>query len=115
MTPQQAIAKLDRAIAKNGQTVTLRRGTAVAPVATATVKAHVRGYDPDELVGGITQKDSKAILSPNGLENWPGGMLVGGGSDADWIRIDGRWRTILAAIPVKMNDVLVRIELQVKG
>jgi len=111
MTPQQAIAKLDRAITKYGQTVALRRGTTSAPVATASVKAHVRGYDPEELVGGITQKDSKVILSPSGLRNWPGGMLAEG----DWITIDGRVRSIVAAVPVTMNDVLVRIELQVKG
>lgn len=111
MTPQQAIAKLDRAIAKNGQTVTLRRGTTTAPVAIVTVKAHVRGYDPEELIGGITQKDSRVVLSPSVLKAWPGGMLTEG----DWITIDGRVRSIVAAVPVKMNDVLVRIELQVKG
>lgn len=111
MTPQQAIAKLDRAIARYGQTVTLRRGTAAAPSAAATLKAHVRGYDPEELVGSITQKDSKVILSPSGLKNWPGGML----QENDWALIDGRWRTIMAAVPVKMADTLVRIELQVKG
>jgi hypothetical protein len=111
MTPQQAIAKLDRAIAKNGQTVSLRRGTSSAPTATATLKAHVRGYDPDELVGGITQKDSKVILSPSSLKAWPGGML----QENDWITIDGRVRSIVAAVPLKMNDVLVRIELQVRG
>lgn len=111
MTPQHAIAMLDRSLAKNGQTVVLRRGTAAAPVAQATVKAHVRGYDPDELVSGITQKDSKVILSPTGLEGWPEGML----KEKDWIQIDGRWRTIVAAVPVRMADILVRIELQVEG
>ena len=111
MTPQQAIAQLDRAIAKYGQTVALRRGTTSAPVATAIVKAHVRGYDPEELIGGITQKDSKVILSPSSLKAWPGGML----QEGDWITIDGRVRSIVAAVPAKMNDVLVRIELQVRG
>ena len=111
MQPRNAIAALDRSIARNGQTVTLRRGTATAPTAQATVKAHVRGYDPEELVGGITQKDSKVILSPTGLKNWPGGML----KEGDWAQIDGHWRSIMAAVPVKMADILVRIELQVKG
>lgn len=113
MTPQQAIAKLDRAIAKNGQTVTLRRGTATAPAATATVKAHVRGFKPDELIGGIDQNDSKVVLSPSGLAGWPGGAPKKG----DWITTDpaGSTRTIVAAEPIKMNDMLVRIELQVKG
>lgn len=111
MTPQQAIAKLDRAIASNGQTVTIRRGTATAPTAQVTVKAHVRGYKSDELVGGISQTDSFVILSPTGFEAWPGGWP----KKDDWAIIDGRPRTILAAGPIKMNDVLVRIELQVKG
>ncbi len=111
MTPQQAIAKLDRAVAKFGQTVTLRRGKDTAPLAIATVKAHVRGFKPDELIGGIDQNDSKVILSPSGLTNWPGGAPIKG----DWVTIDGRVRSIVAAEPIKMNDVLVRIELQVKG
>jgi hypothetical protein len=111
VTPQQAIAKLDRAIARYGQTVTLRRGTATAPTATATVKAHVRGFKPDELIGGIDQNDSKVILSPSGLTGWPGDAPIKG----DWITIGERVRSIVAAEPVKMNDVLVRIELQVKG
>jgi hypothetical protein len=107
-----AIADLDEEIADNGQTVTLRRGTAAAPVATATVKAHVRGFKPDELIGGIDQNDSKVILSPSGLAGWPGGAPIKG----DWITIGtGSPRSIVAAEPVKMNDVLVRIELQVKG
>ena len=111
MTPQQAIAKLDRAIAKYGQTVQLRRGTTTAPVATASVKAHVRGYKPDELVSGIMQNDSLVILSPTGLENWPGGVP----KKDDWATIDDRPRTIMAVGVFKMRDQVVRIELQVKG
>ena len=111
MTPQQAIAQLDRAIAQYGQTVTLRRGTATAPPVTATVKAHVRGFKPDEPIGGIDQYDSLVILSPSGLSGWPGGAP----KKDDWITIDGRVRSIVAAEAVKMNDVLVRVELQVKG
>lgn len=111
MTPKQAIAQLDRAIARNGQTVILRRGKDTAPVAQATVKAHVRGFKPDELIGGIDQNDSKVILSPSGLGSWPGAAPI----KNDWIIINGVTRSIVAAEQVKMNDVLVRIELQVKG
>lgn len=111
MTPSQAINALDRAIAKYGQTVQLRRGTTTALVATATVKAHVRGYKPDELVGGISQNDSLVILSPTGLKDWPGGTP----KKDDWITIDGRLRSILAVGVFKMADQVVRIEMQVKG
>jgi hypothetical protein len=71
----------------------------------------VRGFKPDELIGGISQNDSKVILSPTGLAGWPGGAP----KKDDWITIDGRVRSVMAAEPIKMNDVLVRIELQVKG
>lgn len=111
MTPQQAIAALDRSIAKYGQTVQLRRGTTTAPVATASVKAHVRGYKPDELVSGIMQNDSLVILSPTGLEEWPGGTP----KKDDFVTIDGRLRSILAVGLFKMRDQVVRIEMQVKG
>lgn len=113
MTPQQAIAQLDRQLARNGQTVTLRRGSAETPEATATVKAFVRGYKAEELVGDIDQTDSKVILSPTGLvaQGWPGGVPVKG----DWITIDGEVRTVEAVGTVKLIDVVVRIELQVLG
>jgi len=112
MTPRQAIASLDHGIRKNGQTVILRRGTTSAPTAMATVKAHVRGYKPDELVGGIIQGDSQVILSPRLLAaaGWPGDIRRG-----DWLTFDGKVRSVEVVMPRRMDDVLVRIELQVRG
>jgi hypothetical protein len=103
-TPAEAIAELDAALVKTGQTVTMRRG--VAPViVTATVKAFVRGYKPEELVGTITQRSRKVILSATFRTPL----------EQQQVSIDGQPFTIKAVDPIKMADVLVRIELQVEG
>jgi hypothetical protein len=107
-TPAEAIAELDAALVKTGQTVTLRRGVAPA-VVTATVKAFVRGYKPEEIVGTITQRSRKVILSPTGLTAFRTPL------ENQQIAIDSQPFTIKAVDPIKMADVLVRIVLQVEG
>jgi len=108
LTPAAAIQELDAALREAGQIVTLRRGPKADPVATVTVMAHVRGFRPDELIGGINQNDSKVILSPTGL----GDFIP---KEDDWIEIDGSFRSVLAVGLVRMADTLVRIEMTVKG
>lgn len=104
MTPSQAIAALDRQLARHGQTVILRTS---AGVVTSTVRAMMRGYQPDELVGGIVQGDSKVILSPTGLNVLP--VLN------SKVVHDGRVRNVQAVESVKLDDVLVRVNVQVRG
>lgn len=112
-TPTGAITRLDAALLRRGQTITLRRGRSEAPTATITLKGFVTGFKADEIVpgSGISQNDDKVIISPSSLGGWPGAAP---GKD-DWCEINGRFRTVTIGRLIKMNDVLVRIELQVKG
>lgn len=114
MTPAAAIASLDRQLAAHGQDVVLRRYTGVGSARAstdATVRAIVRDYRPDELVGGITQGDTQVVLSPTDV-------LAGGGpmpQKGDQIVVDGKPRTIAAAPPVRVGNTVARFNVQVKG
>lgn len=112
MTPASCIAALDRALAANGEDIVLRRMTHVGTISTPSdrpgIRAHVRGYRPDELVGNIAQGDRQVILSPSGL----GGDLP---KQGDSVVLDGRGCRIEAAAMIRVGGVVVRIELQVKG
>ena len=112
MIPAACIAALDRALAANGEDIVLRRMTHVGTISTPSdrpgIRAHVRGYRPDELVGNIAQGDRRVILSPTGL----GGDLPKRG---DFVLIAGRSCKIEAAPEIRVGGVVVRIELQVRG
>lgn len=115
MSPEQAIAALDRQIAEHGQDVTLRRAVQNEDAIERDARAFVRGYRPDELVGGIQQGDTQVTISPTSLPQ------EFADTDADRLRrndrivIDGRRRNIEFANPVRMNGVLVRINCLVRG
>jgi hypothetical protein len=54
MTPGEAKQMYRAQVHTHGETVTLRRvNTAPAPATEVTLPANVRGYRPEELVGGI--------------------------------------------------------------
>ncbi|WP_038539552.1 hypothetical protein [Neorhizobium galegae] len=99
---------LDRQLADHGQTVKLRKGnTAAGEVA---VKAFVRGITADEIVGTITQSDKKVTVSPTDLAIF--GMPAAGGS----VVVDDKPRAIVGSPEIlKMDDVIVRINVVVKG
>lgn len=103
------VARLDRALARSGELVVLRRRSGGSAV---TCRAVVTGFEPEELVGGIAQTASKVIISPTEIAaaGWPDPPDRG-----DSIIIDGRHRHIEAAHPRRIGDELVRIELQVFG
>lgn len=115
MTPETAIDQLDRQIAAHGEEITLRRVLPNAAALEASMRGVVRGYRPEQITDGITLGASQVILSPTALmgtpfeaeENWP--------RKNDRIIIDGRVRNIEAPNPIKINDVLVRFNLQVAG
>lgn len=134
MTPAQAIAMLDRQLEKHGQRITLQRLTSAAGGASipfdVTVRAFVRNYKPDELVGGIVQSDSKVTISPTEIEEkgWPGPSVYTVAPNTtlseqdrrvprkgDNARINGRLRNIEASMPIYLDDELVRIDMHVKG
>jgi hypothetical protein len=113
MTPADAIAMLDRSLSRNGQDITLRRVVPNASNIDVTVRAFVRGYQPEEIVGGVQYGDSLVILSPSSLLNtaWPDPLV----KRLDKVVVDGRLRTVENAWPVNVNGEIVRINLQVRG
>lgn len=114
MTPAQTIAALNRQLAAHGTPVVLRRyqpGTDT-PV-DLLLRAFVRGFGPDQLVGGVKATDSKFILSPSGLVSptWPG--AAGGDpfpTAGDFLVVNGAERKIEAALPVMMAGEAVRFD-----
>jgi hypothetical protein len=129
MTPETAIAMLRRRIAAHGQDIRLRRVTqgpsGAQIIYSVECRAFVRGYHPDELVGGIIQGDSKVTLSATEIEaqGWPGpnSSTTPTNQDrriprkGDDVVIEGKVRNIENAIPFYLNGQLVRIELNVRG
>jgi hypothetical protein len=114
MSPEAAIAALDRALAATGEDIVLRRTTGTKPAIPLDVgvRASVRGYRPEELVGGIIQGDSLVIVSPTEMKQrrwcWPPRAN-------DKAVIDEKVRNVVAVNGIKMKGVLVRIELTVRG
>lgn len=122
--PAEAIAALDEALADVGQLITLRRTTGTQQIPfDVQVKAMVRGYSPEELIGGITQQDSMVILSPTDIDakGWPGPATAPTNEDRrvprknDKAIINGKLRNVEAGVGIYMADVLVRIEMRVLG
>ena len=123
------VASLDEALAYAGEDIILRRivGTGNATVVVdVTVRASVRAFRPDELVGTIVQSDSQVIISPTQIiaAQWPGGQPVSGAIHqadprvpkiGDKAIIQGRIRNITFVKPILVAGELVRIELTVAG
>jgi hypothetical protein len=112
MTPARAIAMLDAQIAKNGQTVLLRKGNAANGDADKPVRAFVRGYQPEELSGGIQQGDSTMIVSPTALA---ASGFAGPLRRLDRVTVAGKIQIIQVANPVMIGDQVVRWEFWLRG
>lgn len=106
----EVIADLDAELAETGQTVTLRRVVPNAPAVEKPFRAFVRGYRPDEIVGGIQQGDSLVIMSPTGLPAEFSDLKRG-----DRVIINGRTRNIGYVDPVYIGGTLTRINALVTG
>lgn len=121
------IADLDDALADYGTDVVLRRVSGTAPNQTntdVTVRAAVRSYQPNELVGGINQTDSLVIISPTQIAaaGWPAGESASTTvadptlpRRLDKMIIAGRARNIEVVDPIYLGGELVRIEIRVIG
>jgi len=107
-TPAGMIARLEDALDRRGQSVTLSK-IGDSPATSGMIKAHVRAVKEDEIVGPVQQTWSKVILSPTGL-----GVFLPL-RKGDKCTIDGRPRQIEFYQPIKSADTLVRIELMVAG
>lgn len=123
--PESLIFDLDESLGEVGESVTLRRtfGTELMPI-DVVCRTVLRGYQPQELVGEITQQDQNFILSPTEINNarWPGYFSTQSiGVDARIPRkndviISTRGNlSVQAAAGIYINNVLVRIEGRVRG
>lgn len=108
MNPEQAISALDAQIAAHGQTVTLRTKHDASGQSLGC-KAFVRGFKPAELVGGLQQGDTLVVLSPNDVVGWADGIKT-----TNFIEIAGAVRSVKSVETVRMNDAVVRINVQVR-
>lgn len=127
----QFLADLNSELDSDGEDIILRRitGTGSNPVFfDVEVRAFVRAFAPNELVGTLSQTDSKVILSPSQIEaaGWPGPGVISSPPPAhaadpvlpktgDKAIIQGRIRNITFVKPTVMNGKLIRIELTVAG
>lgn len=133
MTPEQAIADLDAALAADGTEVELQRlaqgGAALIPYGIK-LKGFIRGYEPNELVNGVTQQMAKFTISPTEIDRkgWPGpesssATVAEKASDRrvplanafDRLVVNGKPRTIAAATGLYMQGTLVRIDGRILG
>jgi hypothetical protein len=126
------IADLDYALLQDGEDIELRR-VITAGMTQINIRvecrAFVRSFGADELVGGITQDQSRVVISPSEIiaEGWPGPWTptpnepVQPDTDRrvprknDKCVIKGKVRNIEVAMPIYVDDELVRINLRVLG
>jgi hypothetical protein len=101
-----------RMLRQYGSAVTLRRLTTGAPVDVVCM-ARVDQFQPQEMVGGITQGDRKVILSNDEIaaKSWPGPPRKGD----QLITPGGRTTTVQAAATIYVKSAPVRHDLQVRG
>lgn len=112
---------LDRHLAATGQDVTLRRriGTTMTYV-DLTVRARVKGYRAEHVVGAVKVTDSEFIFSPTQIlaagAAWPG---AAGGDRwpkiGDFLVVNSVQRRIEQTQPVVIGGAVVRIEGRILG
>jgi hypothetical protein len=113
------VARLDRQLARKGETVTLRRriGTTDS-FATLTTRLRISGYAGDEIAAGIELRDSKFIMSPSAFDAAPTWAGAAGGplypKRGDFIVSQGVQRHVEQCLPVMVGDVVVRIEGRIR-
>jgi hypothetical protein len=124
MDAQDEIDSLNDFLADNGQEVRLSRyfGTVNQSVSSVSAMAFVRDYKPNELTAGIIQGDSLAYMSSSEIDavGWPGGIEPQAGDarvpvKGDRILINGIERGVESCSPVYIGEVLVRLNIQVRG
>lgn len=126
---EQEVADLDAALAEDGEDIEIWRliGTQQIPI-KVKCRAFVRGYSAEELVGGISQTDSRVVISPTEIiaSGWPGPQVASpvqpnANQDhrvprkGDKAVIAGRTRNIEIAHPIYIDGQLVRINMRVLG
>lgn len=103
---------LDKQLAKHGQTAIFHRVLPDGSTVARSLRVFLRGYTPNELAGGIQQGDSAVTISGTG---WKALGFDDLPERNEALTVAGRMRNIEYADPVVINDVMVRINLQVRG
>jgi hypothetical protein len=108
-----AAAKIALALSRYGRNMTLRRRTGTTSTFTdVTVKGVARGYQPNELLGGLAQGDRTVTISNAEIAtaSWPGPPKRG-----DFLTLDGV-QTAVQGVETKYlaNTVLAHV-LWVRG
>jgi len=115
-TPADLIADLDRALLDAGEDVVLRKLTlgpdSIQIPFDADVRAAIRPLKADELVGNIDQTWSRVILSPTDINRAQFRLPI---RKNDKIVQDGKVRNVEFPKHIRVQNVLVRIELMVAG
>lgn len=105
MTPEHAIAMLDRQIAAHGQPLALRRGNGGAQ---HNARGFVRGYKPDELIGLVSQADRNVTISPSSLGAY------GLPKALDEFSSNGQRGKVEDVEPIHIGETLVRVNMRVR-
>lgn len=111
----EAIADLDAELRETGQDVEIVRPVKGGTEIRRPVRAFVRGYTPDELLGGLQQGDTQLVLSPTGLPTEFADADATRLRRNDQIAFDGRLRNVQFIEPVRVAGVLVRMNVVVRG
>ena len=114
--------RLDRQLAKKGETITIKRriGTSMTDFGTITARARLQGYTGAEIGGGIELRDSKFVISPSSFNAQP--TWATGATDTDrfpkrgdfLIDSHGQQRHIEQIERVTVGDEVVRLTGRVR-
>ncbi len=114
MNAAEALASLRSFLQEVGEDVIVRRYSGTGPSRTSidrTTRARVKGYQPNELVGGIVQGDRKVIMLVDALAD----LLPL--SETDKLVIRGREVAIKGVDDStrRIGGTLIGLDLQVAG
>lgn len=121
-TAAQKIARLDRSLARTGETVTIQRTATDAAGAVTVVSqladapAHVRASAPQDLIeGGV--REIRVVVSATRLLAATGSPPAAYGLPAidDRILIQGDASNIVEVAPIYYGGALVRVNLLCRG
>lgn len=104
-----------RQIHSQGEWVTIRRNSPSGPT-EARVRARVLGYQPEELIGGITQGDRKVYILAEDLENsgFPLPLKIGG-SDVLVVRERAMSIRVVDDSTHRLGGELIAYEIRAAG
>lgn len=120
-TAEEIIGRLDRQLAKKGESVTVKRpfGSAFDSFATIGARIRITGYTGSEVQGAVQVTDSRFVMSPTSFNGNPTWQASAGGMKypqiGDTILTQGVLRRIEQCERVVVGDAVVRIEGRIRG